>query len=108
MGTACPGWPNCSPPQQVVNPPAYHAQAQVTANPNVTVYHVNSPMIVQQVTYEQIQNIGLNCGQKDFIINYLESRVGSVPANPEQLGPDQRRLNSAARTKIWQLRTYCR
>lgn len=106
MGTACPGWPDCKLPQQVINPPAY--QAQATANPNVTVYQVNSPMIVQQVTYDQIQNIGLNCGQKDFIINYLESRVGSNPTNPEHLSSDQRRLNSAARTKIWQLRTYCR
>lgn len=77
-------------------------------NPGVTVYHINSNVIQNQITFEQIQNIGLNCGQKDLIINYLESRVGNRGVNPEQLSEDQRRVNSAARSKIWQLRTYCK
>lgn len=76
-------------------------------NPGVTVYRVNGHPAVNQLTLEQISNIGLNCGQQDYIISVLENRVGTQPVNPEQLAPDQRRLNSVARSKIWQLRTYC-
>lgn len=85
-------------------PPVQYAQG----NPGVTVYHINSNTVQQQMTFEQIQNIGLNCAQKDVIINYLESRVGNKAVNPEQLSEDFRRVNSAARGKIWQLRTYCK
>ena len=84
-------------------PPVQHAQG----NPGVTVYHIPGNAIQNQITFDQIQNIGLNCGQKDVIINYLESRVGNKSVNPEQLTEDARRVNSAARSKIWQLRTYC-
>jgi hypothetical protein len=76
-------------------------------NPGVTVYRVDSHPAVTQLTLDQISNIGLNCGNKDQIISILEARVGTQPTNPEQLAPDQRRLNSVARSKIWQLRTYC-
>jgi len=84
-------------------PPAQYAQG----NPGVTVYHIPGNAIQNQITFDQIQNIGLNCGQKDVIINYLEGRVGNRSSNPEQLTEDARRVNSAARGKIWQLRTYC-
>lgn len=76
-------------------------------NPGVTVYRVESHPAVNQLTLEQISSIGLNCNQQDYIISVLENRVGTQPVNPEQLAPDQRRLNSVARSKIWQLRTYC-
>lgn len=77
-------------------------------HPGVTVYHVNGSNPIQaQITLDQIQNIGLNCAQRDTIIGYLESRVGNQPVAPEALDPNQRRINSAARSKIWQLRTYC-
>ena len=68
-------------------------------NPNVIVYQVRPDSIpVQQVTFNSIASIGLDCNQKDLIINYIESHV---PANAD------RRLNAIARTKVWQLRTYC-
>ena len=68
-------------------------------NPNVIVYQVRPDSVpVQQVTFDSIANIGLDCSRKDLIINYIESQV---PANAE------RRLNAIARTKIWQLRTHC-
>lgn len=102
LSSAC--WPNAPCANQPPAQPAQYAQA----NPGVTVYHINSNAIQQQITFEQIQNIGLNCAQKDLIINYLESHVGNRPVNPEQLTEDARRVNSAARSKIWQLRTYCR
>jgi hypothetical protein len=76
-------------------------------NPGVTVYRVDSHPAVNQLTLEQISSISLNCNQQDYITAVLESRVGNLPINPEQLAPDQRRLNSVARSKIWQLRTYC-
>ncbi len=76
-------------------------------NPGVTVYRVESHPAVTQLTLDQISSIGLNCNQQDYITSVLESRVGNLPINPEQLAPDQRRLNSVARSKIWQLRTYC-
>lgn len=84
-------------------PPVQYAQG----NPGVTVYHIPGNAIQNQITFDQIQNIGLNCGQKDVIINHLEGRVGNRGSNPEQLTEDARRVNSAARGKIWQLRTYC-
>ena len=76
-------------------------------NPNVIVYQVRPESVpVQQVTFNTIANIGLDCNKKDLIIKYIESRV------PHQLSVDElsdsdRRLNAIARTKIWQLRTSC-
>ena len=67
----------------------------------------NNPALLDQ-RYKQIQQIGLSCGQKDQIENYLDHQIQGIPNNPEVLNPQQRRVNSAARTKIWQLRTYCR
>lgn len=67
----------------------------------------NHSALVEQ-RYQQVQNIGLGCEQSDLTINYLEQLVGTAPQDPEYLNNQQRRLNSAARTKIWQLRTYCR
>ena len=100
---------SCWPGAPCANQPAQPApQAQLAqGNPGVTVYHINSNAIQNQITFEQIQNIGLSCSQKDLIINHLESRVGNRAVNPEQLSEDARRVNSAARSKIWQLRTYC-
>ena len=68
-------------------------------NPNVIIYQDRPDSIpVQQVTFNAIANIGLDCNKKDLIIEYIESHV---PPNAE------RRLNAIARTKVWQLRTYC-
>jgi hypothetical protein len=102
ISSCWPGAPCANQPQPQLQP-VQHAQG----NPGVTVYHIPGNAIQNQITFDQIQNIGLNCGQKDVIINYLEGRVGNQPGNPEQLTEDARRVNSAARGKIWQLRTYC-
>lgn len=75
--------------------------------PTITVYQVNSHPAVTQLNYDQIANIGIDCNNKDYITGILESRVGKLPQQPEQLPSDQRRLNSVARVKIWSLRTYC-
>jgi len=84
-------------------PPA----APVQSGPAITVYQVNSHPAVTQLNYEQIANIGIDCNNKENITNVLESRVGKMPQQPEQLASDQRRLNNVARVKIWSLRTYC-
>jgi erythromycin esterase-like protein len=76
-----------------------YVQSYRTADPN-------NPALLEQ-RYQQIQNIGLSCQQKQLIENYLEQQVSSIPVNPETLTAQQRRINSAARSKIWQLRTYC-
>lgn len=73
----------------------------------ITIYQVQSHPLVNQLTVEQINSLGLNCNNKDYLITTLENRVGNQPINPEQLAQEHRRLNAAARSKIWQLRTYC-
>ena len=76
-----------------------YAPPMPPTNPNVVVYQVSADSVpVQRVTFDNIANIGLDCNKKDLIINYIES---TVPVNAE------RRLNAIARTKVWQLRTYC-
>lgn len=88
-------------------------QAQVTrvqaVQPQTQLYYTNDPnnAAILEQRYQQIKQIGLSCQQKQLIENYLEQQVGSIPVNPETLNPQQRRVNSLARTKIWQLRTYC-
>lgn len=80
----------------------------VPTAPAVTVYHLpSSHPIAQQLSLEQVNRIGLNCGDKDLITGYLQRYVGAEPRQPETLAPTERQVNSAARTKIWQLRTYC-
>ena len=79
----------------------------VNVNSNVTVYHVDSHPAITQMTVDQINSIGLDCNRRDLIVTVLEQQVGNQPVNPEQLDSDRRRLNASARSKIWQLRTYC-
>jgi len=84
---------------QGCGPQLGYAPPQVPTNPNVVVYQVRADSVpVQQVTFDNIANIGLDCNKKDLIISYIES---SVPQTAE------RKLNAIARTKVWQLRTYC-
>ena len=78
-----------------------------STNPGVTIYQVNTHPAVTQLTYDQIANVGIDCGQRDRTIQVLENRVGTQPLMPESLPPDQRRLYAVTRSKIWQLRTYC-
>lgn len=103
MGLSSACWPQAPCSAQPVAPqPTYVAQAPA-------VYYAPVPQPVQvQLTYQQIQNIGLDCNQRDYIVNYLERQVGTAVVAPEQLPPEQRKINSAARSKIWQLRTYCK
>jgi hypothetical protein len=101
FGWVCNALMACGPSAVNTRPITHQSQA-------VTVYQVNgSHPIVTQLTEEQIQNIGLNCHQKDLIIGYLETRMTNNTTNPEQLDSHTRRLNSIAKSKIWQLRTYC-
>jgi hypothetical protein len=79
----------------------------VQNGPAITVYQVNSHPAVSQLNYEQIASIGIDCNNRDNITAVLESRVGKLPQQPEQLSAEQRRLNSVARVKLWSLRTYC-
>lgn len=106
LGTCWPLAPCTKPADQQ---PQYQ-QVQPVQQPQVQIYQTrdaNNPALLEQ-KYQQVQNIGLSCEQRDLTINYLEQMVGVNPVDPETLPPSQRRLNSAARTKIWQLRTYCR
>lgn len=99
----------CWPLAPCTKPAGYQSQQVQPLAPSVQIYYTNDPNnpgILEQ-RYQQVQNIGLSCEQKDITINYLEQLAGSHPSNPELLTAPQRRLNSAARTKIWQLRTFC-
>lgn len=90
--------------------PAY-TPPRIPHNPRVTVYHtVEGPhlsAINNRLTLEQIQGIQLRCDQKQAITQAIESTVGTTPIEPELLSADQQKLYSVARSKIWQLRTYC-
>ena len=79
----------------------------VQTTPGVTVYQINSHPALTQMSVDQIKQIGLDCNQKDYTISVLENVAGNRPVNPEQLTADARQLNAVARSKIWQLRTYC-
>jgi hypothetical protein len=79
----------------------------VQVNPAVTVYQINSHPALTQMSIDQIRQIGLDCNQRDYTISVLENITGNRPVNPEQLTADARQLNAVARSKIWQLRTYC-
>lgn len=80
----------------------------VPTAPVVTVYHLPSTHpVVQRLTLDQIDKIGLNCNDKDLITSYLQKYVGTEPRQPERMSVEEQRINGAGRTKIWQLRTYC-
>ena len=106
-------WPLAPCPKPAAQQPQYQQVQPVqqpSQQPQVQIYQTrdpNNPALLEQ-RYQQVQNIGLSCEQRDLTINYLEQMVGVQPVDPENLSAPQRRLNSAARTKIWQLRTYCR
>jgi len=78
------------------------------ANPNVIVYQQVGHPALTKLSIDEVSKIGLDCNQKDKIIQILEARVDGLGTDPDQLAQDQRKLNSVARSKIWQLRTYCR
>ena len=79
----------------------------VQVNPGVKVFQIDSHPAITQMSVEQIRQIGLDCNQRDYTISVLENIAGNRPVNPEQLPADARQLNAVARSKIWQLRTYC-
>lgn len=60
-----------------------------------------------KLTAEQIADIRLDCRQQDYIIMILERQLGKRETEPESLGDEDRKINAQARSKIWQLRTYC-
>jgi hypothetical protein len=93
-------WPGapCDRPKAEVVPTA----------PAVTVYHLpGTHPIAQQLTLDQVNRIGLSCKDQELITTYLQKHVGTEPRQPERLSIEEQRLNGVARTKIWQLRTYC-
>lgn len=79
----------------------------VQTNPGVKVFQIDSHPALTQMSVDQIRQIGLDCNQRDYTIGVLENIAGNRPVNPEQLTADARQLNAVARSKIWQLRTYC-
>lgn len=60
-----------------------------------------------KLTVEQIADIRLDCRQQDYIIMILERQLGRKETDPDNLDDDERQINAQARSKIWQLRTYC-
>lgn len=90
--------------------PAY-MPPRIPQNPQVTIYHtVEGPHLTtinDQLTFDQIVKIQLRCDQKQLIINAIEKTVGTRPVEPELLSSTQQQLYSVARSKIWQLRTFC-
>ena len=110
LGTCWPAAPCPKQVEQATRQQAQSVQVVQTQQPQVQIYQTNNPNDpgILEYKYQQVQNIGLSCEQRDLTINYLEQMVGSQPVDPETLSPPQRKLNSAARTKIWQLKTYCR
>ena len=92
---------------QGCGPPMGYEPPRPPTNPNVIVYEVRADSIpVQQVNFNTIASIGLDCNKKDLIIDYIENKVPVANA-VEQLTDQERRLNAIARTKVWQLRTQC-
>lgn len=86
------------------------AQAQPVMQPQngVTIIQLNNQPAVNNLSYEQINSIGIDCNNKEYITAVLEARVGKVPIQPETLPLESQKINSAARVKIWALRTYCK
>ena len=85
LASGCPSWPNCQPPQQMVNPPAVISQVTTVhrPEPSTIVYHVQGTHpAVSNFNYQTVNNIGLNCQQKDTIVNYLEQNHGNAPFSP--------------------------
>jgi hypothetical protein len=99
FGIVCKALVACGPP--AVAPPL------PSANPNVIVYQQVGHPVLTTLSIDEVSKIGLDCGQKDRTIQILETKISSINGDPEQLSGDQRKLNSVARSKIWQLRTYC-
>ena len=60
-----------------------------------------------RLTAEQIADIRLDCRQQDYIIMILERQLGKREVDPATLSEEDRKINAQARSKIWQLRTYC-
>ena len=87
--------------------PAAIAQPLPPANPNVIVYQQVGHPALTKLSIDEVSKIGLDCNQKDKTIQILETRINGLGGEPDQLPQDQRKLNSVARSKIWQLRTYC-
>ena len=83
------------------------ANAPVAVNPAVKVFQIDSHPALTQMSVDQIRQIGLDCNQKVYTITVLETIAGNRPVDPENLTADARQLNAVARSKIWQLRTYC-
>jgi hypothetical protein len=98
FGIVCKALSACGPPA-IAQP--------IPSNPNVIVYQQVGHPALTQLSIDEVSKIGLDCNQKDKTIQILETRIGVLTADPEQLPQDQRKLNSVARSKIWQLRTYC-
>jgi hypothetical protein len=99
FGIVCKALTACQPSVAPPLPPA---------SPNVIVYQQVGHPALTQLSIDEVSKIGLDCNQKDKTIQILETRVSGLGVDPEQLPNDQRKLNSVARSKIWQLRTYCR
>ena len=98
FGIVCKALTACQPAFAPPRPPA---------NPNVIVYQQVGHPALTQLSIDEVTKIGLDCTQKDKTIQVLETRINSIGGEPDQLPTDQRKLNSVARSKIWQLRTYC-
>jgi len=99
FGIVCKALTACQPAVAPPRPPS---------TPNVIVYQQVGHPALTQLSIDEVSKIGLDCNQKDKTIQILETRVSGLGVDPEQLPQDQRKLNSVARSKIWQLRTYCR
>ena len=98
VGLVCKALTACQPAAAPPRPP--------TA-PNVIVYQEVGHPALTKLSIDEVSKIGLDCNQKELITRVLEERIGGISSDPEQLPQDQRKLNSVARSKIWQLRTYC-
>lgn len=83
------------------------ANGPVAVNPGVKVFQIDNHPALTQMSLDQISQIGLDCNQKTYTISVLETVAGNRPVDPENLPADARQLNAVARSKIWQLRTYC-
>ena len=99
LGIVCKALAACGPPAI--------AQPLPPANPNVIVYQQVGHPALTNMSIDEVSKIGLDCNQKDKTIQILETRISGLGSDPDQLPQEQRKLNSIARSKIWQLRTYC-
>ncbi len=63
---------------------------------------------VLKTIYETVKSVSVDCNRAEAINRFIETEVGTESFDPDTLKTTARQTNSAARSKIWQIRSRCR